>query len=292
MIRVVDIETTGLAPPEHAIVELAAVDVTADGQLCAANETLVCPGRSIPPEASAVHHLRDADVAQAPPLAYAIRNVLTTDGMPIAFAAHNAAFERQWLDELVGGVPWICTYKVALRLWPQSPGHGNQVLRYFLNIDLGAFERVPPHRALPDAVVTAHLVRLAQQLASVDDMLTWSSEPAVLPVMTIGKYRGKPWAEVDVGFLHWMIDKPIDDADLIWNARRELERRAAAARATYVAEATKAVLAMTTVADLEQWFWDQKARRLALGIAAGSDSFNEIVRQCATRKQVLGGGLL
>ena len=48
------------------------------------------------------------------------------------FVAHKWAFEAQWLGEHLQGRPAICTYKAALRLWPDAPGYSNQVLRYWL----------------------------------------------------------------------------------------------------------------------------------------------------------------
>lgn len=57
------------------------------------------------------------------------------------------------------------------------------------------------------------------------DMVTWTKEPKLLPKCTIGKFRGKPWHEVEEGFLGWMLKQVDMDADLKWNAARELKRR-------------------------------------------------------------------
>ena len=71
------------------------------------------------------------------------------------FVAHKWAFEAQWLEDYLQGRPAICTYKAALRLWPEAPGYSNQVLRYWLRPkDLNPAVASPPHRALPDAYVT------------------------------------------------------------------------------------------------------------------------------------------
>ena len=60
------------------------------------------------------------------------------------------------------------------------------------------------------------------------DMVAWTKEPRVLRACPIGKFRDKPWPEVDAGFLRWMLDQPSMEADYKWNAQRELDRRAAA----------------------------------------------------------------
>lgn len=53
--------------------------------------------------------------------------------------------------------------------------------------------------------------------------------PALLPTCPIGKFRGKPWSEVDGGFLEWMLRQADMAADLKWNADREISRRMGAA---------------------------------------------------------------
>jgi DNA polymerase III epsilon subunit-like protein len=55
--------------------------------------------------------------------------------------------------------PWICTYKCALRVWPELEGHSNQELRYALGraTPFPGYERqlISPHRGAFDVVVTA-----------------------------------------------------------------------------------------------------------------------------------------
>lgn len=53
-IRVIDLETTGVEPTD-AVVELATWDVTDGCVVDTGHAQLINPGRSIPPEASAIH---------------------------------------------------------------------------------------------------------------------------------------------------------------------------------------------------------------------------------------------
>ena len=40
---------------------------------------------------------------------------------PAALVAHSCAFERQFVTEATtGAIPWICTYKVAMHVWPDA----------------------------------------------------------------------------------------------------------------------------------------------------------------------------
>ena len=180
-VRCIDIETTGTDPARDAIVEIGAVDLRRDNTITNFRETLVNPGVLVPPAASAVHHLIDVDLAEAPPLADAIDQFKGAD----AYIAHNCSFERSLLDRHLGGDPiWVCTYKCALRVWPDLASHGNQALRYhfgFIN-PLGVDRaKLVPHRALSDAIVTAAVFFELTKHATWPQLVQWSYEPALRP---------------------------------------------------------------------------------------------------------------
>jgi exodeoxyribonuclease X len=179
VIRIVDLETTGLDPDDE-VVEIGAVDLDVDtGDIRDVASRVVRPRKSIPPQASAIHHLTDVDVASAPGWSDVWPQVFTGGQNVIAFAAHNANFDSRWLTgDLLAGKPLICTYKAALRIWPNAPGHKNHILRYWLNLPVDRNRAIPTHRALPDAYVTAHLLRQVLTSASVDDLVSWSNQPA------------------------------------------------------------------------------------------------------------------
>lgn len=65
---VFDLETTGLATGEDRIVEIAYEKILPSGEIVAAVHR-VNPGRPIPPEATLVHGITDADVTEAPSFA-------------------------------------------------------------------------------------------------------------------------------------------------------------------------------------------------------------------------------
>lgn len=232
IIRVIDFETTGMEPPaevcEIGWVDLLPVLGTIEWGVNHYTHSRLCRVSSMPPEVRAVHHITMEDVEDE--VMFDPDEVLV--GMPDILAAHNADFERRWLGS-VATMPWICPYKCALRVWPDAPGHSNQVLRYWLEdqglLSLDADKAMPPHRAGPDAYVTAHILLALLKVATVEQMIEWTKEPRLLPRCTIGKFRGKPWAEVERGFLNWMLQQPTMEEDLKWNARREIERRASAA---------------------------------------------------------------
>jgi exodeoxyribonuclease X len=237
-VRVVDLETTGSKPPAHGVCEIGWQDVTLgdDGWQVTSSrgQTLVDPGRPIPAVTQAIHHIIDADVVGAPSWPDAAPPVLRA--WPV-LAAHRASFEQRFCSPaLSGGARWICTWKIALRLWPGSPSFSNQVLRYWrkpdgLDRDLG----LPVHRALPDAYVSAHHLRDALNAAGLEQCLAWSALPGLLPRVPAGPERGKAWSELDSeALIRWGSDR---DEDVRYSARTELARRGEAAHPDPVAPA-------------------------------------------------------
>lgn len=229
VIRVIDFETTGMEPPAE-VCEYGFCDLTlADGQWVVGQPSSALHSvQSMPPEVRAVHHIGLHEVADCPP--FSAIDALHAAGHCAVIAAHNMAFEEQWL-QVEGMAPKLCTLKAALRVWPDAPGHSNGVLRYWLEdrglLSLDHDLAMPPHRAGPDAYVTAHILKaLLLTGTSGRDMVAWTKEPHLLPACPIGKFRGQPWADVEADFLNWMLAQPTMEADLKWNARRELERRA------------------------------------------------------------------
>lgn len=229
LIRVIDFETTGTEPPA-AVIEVGICDFDVEVRSVGRASHWLCGAEDIPPETRAVHHIRLEDVEGRDPFDVEhLMQMAGQDGVS-AWAAHNADFEMQWLADHLK-VPMICTYKAALRVWPDAPSHSNSALRYWLE-DQGKVSPVyeltqPAHRAGPDAYVTAHLLRaLFEAGATGKQMVAWTKEPCLLPKCPLGKFRGKPWSEVEDGFLGWMLRQPTMEADLKWNAEREIARRA------------------------------------------------------------------
>ncbi len=225
-LRVIDLETSGLDPAAGAeIIEIGWTDVdfTRGQPPIIGSPTARLFGCSAPCPADniAVHHIKPRQLEGLP--AFCGDDLAQLQDGADVLVAHSSAFESVFLP---AERPWICTLKAASRLWPEAPAFSNQTLRYWLGYgDLPDELAMPPHRAGPDSYVTAHILVRVLELAGVRDLITWTGEPRVLPRCPIGKDRGKPWAEVDAGFLKWILSKSDMEADTVWNARRELERR-------------------------------------------------------------------
>jgi len=232
ILRVIDIETTGLAPPAE-VIEIGWHDVDTSVREVRATDrgfdfgSFLYGVTDLPAEAMAVHHIQKRMLVGLNCCAVSDLQSFVTSGKGIdAIVAHNAAFESQWFTpKILGNVPLICTYKAALRVWPDAPAHGNQVLRYWLGIDLHEDLAMPPHRAQPDAYVTGHILVELLKHATVAQLIEWTKEPRLLPRITFGKHKGKAWGEPPTDYLEWVVFKSDLDDDTRWNARRELDLR-------------------------------------------------------------------
>ncbi len=226
IIRVIDFETTGTDPAEGAqVCEVGTCDLHLEQRLIERPAGYLCKVDAMPPEVRAVHHISLAECQGWNP--FEAGQMFARSNKADAIAAHNAEFETKFF---ASPVPVICTYKAALRVWPDAPSHSNGALRYWLE-DAGKIKpdhalTQPAHRAGPDAYTTAHiLMALFDAGATGREMIAWTKEPRLLPTCPIGKFRGQPWSEVEAGFLGWMLRQPTMEADLKWNAEREIARR-------------------------------------------------------------------
>lgn len=238
LIRVCDTETTGLTKDDK-VCEVAFMDVAKrDGRWVKVNTGggLVNPGRPIPPEASAIHHITDTDVANAPLLDNYLPMLL--DGTPTAYCAHNAKFDRMFLPTLPG--PWLCTYKIGATCWPDSPNYSNQCLRYFLGLKLADPLAAIPHRAPGDAYVTAAILAraLTDFVVTVDELIQISAAPVILKRIPFGEHAMKPFAEVPTGYLQWVVRTIKDNEDVVASAVHALAQRRDAARGRSPVQAT------------------------------------------------------
>lgn len=233
--RSIDFETTGKPSEEDppAICEVGWADlhgVETDQAMGAfewkiglPTSMLINPGRPMPPGGQAIHHISDEMVTDAEPVTSGFRRLM--EGKPDFWVSHNAPFEQEFFG---GGVaPWICTYRVALRIWPDLDEHNLQFLRYALDLDVDPGLALPCHRAGPDAYVAAALMAriMVEGTATTADMVRWSKGPPLLPRCNIGEHYGKKWADVPTGFLEWMVKKEGMDKDKKANAKHQLKLR-------------------------------------------------------------------
>ncbi|MEJ7729302.1 MAG: 3'-5' exonuclease [Polyangiaceae bacterium] len=158
-IAFIDLETTGRDPALDRIVEVGIV-LGVRGQVLERRSWLIDPGRPIPAEVTAVHGIKDEDVAGKPSFAEVIGEILGALGGAIP-AAYNAAFDRSFLFaemERAGVRPgepppavrrevdWIDPLTFARELYKHEESRALGEMAARLGIEL-----VNAHRATDDA---------------------------------------------------------------------------------------------------------------------------------------------
>lgn len=200
-----DTETTGTQIDKDRIVELAAYNGTTSESF----QTLVNPEIPIPAEATKIHGITTAEVADAPRFPEAYQKFIEFCGTDNILVAHNNnAFDypllvrecrRHGLSEpqlrTIDSLKWAKKYRTDL------PQHSLQYLR-----QVYGFEENQAHRALDD-VITLYRVfsALVGDLSpdQIYDLLNETCHPRIFK-MPFGKYKGKPLSEVPSSYIAWL----------------------------------------------------------------------------------------
>lgn len=192
---VVDVETTGGRPQAgDRITEFAAV-VVRDGAVAESFETLVNPDRPIPPWITRLTNISWDMVREAPRFRDVCDEVLAMVGGHV-FAAHNARFdwgfvsmevERATGRTLTGRQ--LCTVRLARRLLPQLRRRSLDYVADHYNVNIGA-----RHRAMGDALATAHVLLGLLRDAAGQGCTTWGDLERMLSVSSSTRRRRRPSA--------------------------------------------------------------------------------------------------
>ncbi|WP_273521366.1 3'-5' exonuclease [Rhodosalinus sediminis] len=151
---VLDTETTGLDPERDALVQIAAVRVLGAKPVPGERfETLVNPGRRIPPTATRVHGIGDAHVAEAPDVAEAVAR-LGDFARDAVIVAHNAPFDLRFLTRAGGDWrhPVLDTVLLSAVLFGTGEAHSLDALCARLGVEIPEDRR---HTAMGDTEATA-----------------------------------------------------------------------------------------------------------------------------------------
>jgi exodeoxyribonuclease X len=237
-IAVVDTETTGMSDQDQ-VVEVGIVSWRwpAEFEPDDAWSSLVRPTCPVSMGARAVHHISDSELNDS----LTMQALLQQRGLPelgvgsgdiaeedndyldeeVVMVAHNLAFDRKMLVQsglLEHRLPkkQVCTWQCAKHLYPDSEdGYSNQVLRYYLGLVVPQLTTLPPHRALPDALVTAALVQHMLMSKTPDELVRLTTTPVNLALKKVkfGKYKGMLWKDLPSDYLDWIIRQVDFDED-------------------------------------------------------------------------------
>jgi DNA polymerase III subunit epsilon len=255
-LAVIDLETTGTDPHKDRIVEISVLKIMPGGQRLQRTRRLN-PGVPIPPEATAIHGITDADVVGEPPFEEVADRLLAFLG-PCDFCGFNlkkfdlrmlySEFSRGGRTLVLEGRALIDPMEIFHR---QEPRDLPSAVRTYLGR-----EHMGGHSAMADVLATAEVLDamltrypdLPRGVAGLNqhfmdanriDLDGFFRRAGTEIRFMKGKHRGSPLAMVattDPGYLEWMLGQEffedtkgvVRDALATGRAARPAARRPAA----------------------------------------------------------------
>lgn len=207
-----DTETTGTRSEKDRIIELAAYDPVENRTFV----QFINPGLPIPPEATAIHHITDVMVKDAPSFSQVAEMFISFCPEKTVLIAHNNdAFDKLFLlaESKRAGIAfpnyeYLDTLKWARKYRPDLPRHTLQSLREVYGIPSNQ-----AHRALDDVIVLHRVFSSMIDDIPIDTVLKLLSRSNTINRMPFGKHQGKPLNEVPKHYITWLaengaLDKP------------------------------------------------------------------------------------
>lgn len=225
---VIDTETSGLDPSTGGtIVELAWIELTLTEprtwKPTSYSRQYVEFNGHMDPHAQASHHIRSDQLMKANgavPRDQAVHWMTKQFDTESVCVAHNVAFDSKFLPEVT--LPWICTYKCSKHIWPEAPGHSNQVLRYWLELGIhpDVMQMAPilghmhPHQALFDVAITSGILLKMLEKYTTEQLIVLTHRPFTLKTINFGKHKGLDFSQVPRDYLQWLRGQSNLDDDL------------------------------------------------------------------------------
>lgn len=186
---VLDFETTGLDKVYDSIIEIAAIRFE-NGVEKEKYVTLVKPLLHIPLEATAINHITNQMVRNAPSEKDTIPKLIDFIGDSI-IVGHNVNFDIGFLEIAAQRqgknvqYNYIDTMSIAKKLFPDLPDYKLGTIAQFLDFDTSSL-----HRAEADVYVCSEIVKIALDTLSADFENVSKELKAVKPLHTTSKSIG------------------------------------------------------------------------------------------------------
>lgn len=220
--RVVDTETCDF---DSGIVEIASIDLNGtEIDRNSQQSNFVNPQKPISVSAMSIHHITDEMVANSPLIDDVIGDYKGADYL----VAHNAEFDKRMMPEM--DAPFICTLKLARRLYPELESHSNQYLRYALKLDVDVPDSLHAHRALYDCIVTASLFKRIRGDSGWSDteMLEITNQPSILHKIGFGKHFGITFKDIykqNPSYFDWYLSQEDRDINVEFTMKYWMEKK-------------------------------------------------------------------
>lgn len=227
-----DTETTGLEVSDR----LCAIG------LIQADEThyeLIHPMKKIPPAASAIHHITNEMLKDAPVfgISQSYEKLTLLNTPETIMVSHNAPFDLAMLQK--EGMAWqgkvIDTLKCSKALMDDLDGYSLQFLRYELRLYrnegtvFGEYGiEIVPHHPLSDALHAKMIYEYLLDLSDQERLIEMSQSHLLLTRLPFGKYVKRRIEEIalkDPAYLRWMCESLMDmDEDLRYSIEYQLRK--------------------------------------------------------------------
>ncbi len=198
-----DTETTGIRAENDRIIELAAYDPVREKTF----EMLINPERPIPLEASAIHHITDEMVKDAPKFAEVAHKWMEfLDGDVVLIAHNNDAFDKHFLrcefertDIPLPDWNYLDSLKWARKYRYDLPRHALQFLREVYDVEANQ-----AHRALDDVMVLYKVFMKMTDGLPIDTVVELMQQKTNTNRMPFGKHQGKELKDVPKSYASWL----------------------------------------------------------------------------------------
>ena len=198
-----DTETTGVRHDKDRIIEIAAFDPVLDRTF----ESLINPKCPIPKEATAIHHITDEMVEEAPSFEEVAKDFINfCSGDCVLIAHNNDAFDKPFIESEFErnqvpfpDWPFIDSLKFSRKYRPDLPRHSLQHLREYHGIEANN-----AHRALDDVIILHQVFSIMIDDLSMDLIIDLMSQKQLLRHMPFGKHQGTPLKDMPPGYIRWL----------------------------------------------------------------------------------------
>jgi len=225
-----DTETTGLEANDR----LCAIGLIHGNDV---HYELINPLKKIPPAASAIHHIINEMLKEAPvfALSKSYEKLLEINAPETIMVSHNAPFDLAMLQK--EGIAWqgrvIDTLKCSKALMDDLDAYSLQFLRYELRLYRHEVEffsdygiDIVPHYAVSDALHAKMIYEYLLDLADEETLIAMSQSHVLLTRLPFGKYAKRRIEEIalkDAAYLKWMLESLMDmDEDLRYSIEHHL----------------------------------------------------------------------
>lgn len=260
-VMILDTETTGVSDNSDIIEFSASFPTSANDSFeDVYNYTArFKPTHVVPAEASAIHFITSEDLENEETYTRKHAEFYPLFELKQYYVGHNVQFDQRMLqfnhvrhsdDEfpaLYDDSKWICTLKLAKKLFAEDPEFKNLTLSFLwfkFELYKTCTRKIVPHSAEDDVYMTykvlTHLVNIAIERNLIDpntdigsQVVELANTPICYSTMTIGKHKGWIMEDVPMNYLEWMImnmdvmnsEMPNFDSDLAHTVEVEITRR-------------------------------------------------------------------